>query len=50
MPFDPHKAARERYHLAIQVEALMREEAVVNFYAAEAKKSYPPTTNRLVRS
>jgi len=38
MPFDPHRPAKERYHLAIEVQALMREEAVVNFYAARGKK------------
>jgi|SRR5579884_2893247 len=38
MAIDPHRPAVEKKELAIAVEALMREEAVVNHYAARGKK------------
>jgi hypothetical protein len=38
MPTDPHRALVQKRELAIAVEALMREEAVVNYYAARGKK------------
>ena len=38
MPFDPNKSAMQRHQLATAIQALMREEAVVNYYAARGKK------------
>jgi hypothetical protein len=38
MPTDPHRALVQKRELAIAIEALMREEAVVNYYAARGKK------------
>ncbi|MGH9629266.1 MAG: hypothetical protein ACRD7E_13175, partial [Bryobacteraceae bacterium] len=38
MPADPHRALVQKKELAIAIEALMREEAVVNYYAARGKK------------
>lgn len=38
MPIDPHRALVQKKELAIAIEALMREEAVVNHYAARGKK------------
>lgn len=38
MPIDPHREAMKRHQLALAVEALMREEAVVNYYATRGKK------------
>lgn len=38
MPNDPYRALIRRRETAIAVEALMREEAVVNYYAARGKK------------
>lgn len=38
MPIDPHRALVQKRELAIAIEALMREEAVVNYYAARGKK------------
>lgn len=37
MPTDPHRALVQKRELAIAVEALMREEAVVNHYAERVK-------------
>jgi hypothetical protein len=38
VPADPHRALIQKRELAIAIEALMREEAVVNHYAARGKK------------
>jgi ribosome-associated translation inhibitor RaiA len=38
MPFDPNRAAMEKYQNAILVESLMRVEAVANYYAARGNK------------
>jgi hypothetical protein len=38
MPTDPHRALVQKRELAIAIEVLMREEAVVNHYAARGKK------------
>ena len=38
MPTDPHRALVQKRELAIAIEALMREEAVVNYYSARGKK------------
>jgi len=38
MPVDPHRALVQKRELAIAIEGLMREEAVVNHYAARGKK------------
>lgn len=37
MPTDPHRALVQQRELAVAVEALMREEAVVNHYAGRGK-------------
>ena len=37
MPSDPHRALVQKRELAVAIEALMREEAVVNYYAARGK-------------
>jgi hypothetical protein len=38
MPEDPYRQLRESHQLAIKVESLMREEAVVNYYAARGNR------------
>jgi len=38
MPIDPHRALVQKKELAIAIEAVIREEAVVNYYAARGKK------------
>ena len=38
MPTDPHRALVQKRELAIAIEALMREEVVVNLYASRGKR------------
>ena len=38
MPADPYRTLVQKRELAIAIEALMREEAVVNYYASRGKK------------
>ena len=38
MPTDPYRALVQKRELAIAIEALMREEVVINLYASRGKR------------